>query len=195
MGAVAAIQAQSVDASLFDALILDCPYDKSENVIKRSLDNLKFSMFGYTFEIPGRKLLEKFAFNYYVQSFLKALLKTVSSLDATATRTQIYPLSPVDSIKKISVPCLFIHCKNDEKVPLQAAKDLYKNAQGFKRLWETDGRRHFDSFFYNPEKYIHKVNTFIGQVLNKEIMFKAQAKIYNDVPYLNLKEKRYEAQI
>jgi pimeloyl-ACP methyl ester carboxylesterase len=181
MGAVAAIQAQATDQTLFSAMILDCPYDTSENVIKRSLENLKFTLFGYTFEMPGKALLEKFAFNSYVQSFLKALLKTVASLDATATRTQIFPLSPVESIRKISIPCLFIHCKNDEKVPVLAAQKLYENAQGFKRLWITNGRRHFDSIFYNPEKYVHKVNRFIDYVLSANSNQKPFSKIYTDI--------------
>ena len=180
MGAVAAIQAQAADPSLFQALILDCPYDHSKNIIKRSLENLNFTIFGHTFEIPGRQLLERFAFNYYVQGVLKILLKTVGNWDALSTKTHIYPLSPADSIKRISVPCFFIHCQNDEKVPVQAAKALYNNAQGYKRLWITHGRRHFDSIFYNPEKYAYKVNKFMRQVLNNEIVGKKKAKIYSD---------------
>ncbi len=35
MGAVAAIEAQAKDESLFAAMILDCPFDSAENVIKR----------------------------------------------------------------------------------------------------------------------------------------------------------------
>ncbi|MGE0206310.1 MAG: alpha/beta hydrolase [Candidatus Babeliales bacterium] len=190
MGAVAAIQAQATDSSLFDALVLDCPYDKSENVIKRSLEHLNFTVFGYTFEMPGKQLLEKFAFNTYVQSVLKFLLKIVARLDATATRTFMYPLSPVDSIKKIDIPCFFIHCKHDEKVPVQAAKALYANAGGYKRLWLTDGRRHFDSIFYNPEKYIYKVNKFIDHVLNQELAQRVQSKVYIDN---RNKRRRYEA--
>ncbi|MEX0940714.1 MAG: alpha/beta hydrolase [Candidatus Babeliales bacterium] len=181
MGAVAAIQAQAADPTLFAAMILDCPYDKSSNVIKRSIENLKFNLFGYTFEMPGRYLLEKFAFNPYVQSFLKALLKTVAQMDATATNTYIHPLNPVDSIKKVSIPCLLIHCHSDEKVPVQSAFALYENMKGYKRLWITQGRRHFDSIFYNPEKYMYKVNTFIHSVLNGSINQKIHQKVHYDV--------------
>lgn len=181
MGAVAAIQAQAANPTLFSGMILDCPYDKSENIIKRGLENLRFSIFGYTFEMPCKKILERFAFNYYVQSFVKALLKSISNFDATGTRTQIFPLSPVDSIKKVSIPCLFIHCKNDEKVPVEAAQSLYENAQGFKRLWITNGRRHYDSIFYNPEKYGYKVNKFMEDVLTGQVKNKEQSKIYNDI--------------
>ncbi len=37
MGAVAAIEAQAKDPSLFSAMVLDCPFDSSENIIKHSL--------------------------------------------------------------------------------------------------------------------------------------------------------------
>ncbi len=180
MGAVAAIQAQAADASLFAAMILDCPFDTSKNMIKQSIEKLTLTLFGYTFELPGKKLLEKFAFNPYVQAFLKTLLKTVAQLDATATNTYIYPLKPVDSIKNVSIPCYFIHCRNDEKVSVTAARALFKNAQGYKRLWITNGRRHFDSVFYNPEKYIYKVNSFIKSILNETLYDKVQAKVYSD---------------
>jgi esterase/lipase len=180
MGAVAAIQAQAADTSLFKAMVLDCPFDSTKNVLKASIDKLNFNLFGYIIEFPGKKLLEKFAFNTYVQSFLKTLLKTVAQLDATATNTVIYPLNPVDSIKNISAPCFLIHCRNDEKVCVDAAWALFNNAQGYKRLWITNGRRHFDSVFYNPEKYVYKVNDFIKSVLNESLYKKNKAKIYSD---------------
>jgi pimeloyl-ACP methyl ester carboxylesterase len=186
MGAVAAIQAYA-DAfesssgntqpkQLFDALVLDCPYDKSENILRRCMDHLKITLFGYSFEIPGRKYLEKYAFNPYVQSFIKTILKTVAHMDATATNTYIYPISPSDSIKKITVPCFIIHCYNDEKVTVQAAHNLYDSAAGYTRLWITKGRHHFDSIFFNPDKYAYKINNFIKQVLSGDISKKKQQK-------------------
>ncbi len=41
MGAVATIEAQAKDPSLFRALILDCPFDSTENIVKKSLQSLK----------------------------------------------------------------------------------------------------------------------------------------------------------
>jgi pimeloyl-ACP methyl ester carboxylesterase len=181
MGAVAAIQAQAQNESLFDALVLDCPYDQSINIIKRGLDNLKLTFFGYTFDVPGKGLLEKYAFHPFVQGLLKQVLKSVAQMDATATNTVIYPLSPVESVKEIKVPCFFIHCKNDEKVGISAAKGLFQGAKGYKRLWLTAGRRHFDSFFFNPEKYAYKIKQFLSDVLTKDFEKKKQAKILEDV--------------
>ncbi len=180
MGAVAAIQAQALQQDLFNLMILDCPYDHSKNVIKRGLQNMRFSFLGYNFALPGISFLEKYAFHPYIQSLLKILLKTVSKMDATTTNTYIYPVSPVYSMKKIAVPCLFIHCLNDEKVPVESAENLFQNAAGFKVLWKTAGRHHFDSFFYNPEKYAYVVAKFIAMILDKSFIQKKQQKIIQD---------------
>ncbi len=181
MGAVAAIQAQAEHQNLFDLMILDCPYDDSENILKNCMENLKFNIFGYQFCLPGRSFLKRYAFNPVVQSIIKVLLKTVANLDATSTNTFIYPLSPAESVKKITIPCLFIHCINDEKVDVNAAKMIFANAAGYKRLWLTVGRRHFDSFFYNPEKYVYRVNKFINNVLSGFIANKKAEKIKHDL--------------
>ncbi len=164
MGAVASIEAQS-QANLFDAMVLDCPFDSTENVIKRGLSNMKITVWGYEFGIPGRGYLEQYAFHPYVQSLVKMALKTVANFDPQDIQITLHPCSPVESIKKVSVPCFFIHCKNDEKVPLEAVKDVFAGAQGPKKLWVTNGRRHFDSFFYNPEKYAQEVKSFLKSAM------------------------------
>jgi pimeloyl-ACP methyl ester carboxylesterase len=186
MGAVAAIQAQSKRPDLFKALILDCPYDTSKNVLQRSIDRLQLTLFGYTFGLPGRSLLRKFAFNSYVQSAIKYLLKTIAQLNTLTVNTKIYPLNPVDSVKEITVPCFFIHCVHDEKISVDAAHQLFNNAAGYKRLWITNGRRHYDSIFYNPEKYIYKVNVFINDLLTNHMAYKSPQKIHYDKPLMQV---------
>lgn len=187
MGAVAAIQAQAQKSDLFKALILDCPYDSSQNVVKRCIDHLKFTIFGYTFGLPGRSLLRKFAFNPFVQGMIKRLLKTIAQLDALTVNTTIYPLNPAHSIKNVKIPCFFIHCVHDDRIYKNAAHQLFENAAGYKRLWVTNGRRHFDSVFYNPEKYVYKVNTFVQDVLSGRHLKKAPEKMHYDDPIIPVK--------
>ncbi|MDP3888961.1 MAG: alpha/beta hydrolase [bacterium] len=165
MGAVASIEAQAKDATLFDAMILDCPFDTSENVIKKGLEGLKFYFWGYEFNLPGKSLLEKYAFHPYVQRLVKFVLKTVANFDDKNIRTNILPLSPVESIKHVTIPCFFIHCKHDEKVSVNAIKEIYNSAAGYKMLWLTNGRKHFDSFFYSPEKYSAHIKHFLKQAM------------------------------
>lgn len=180
MGAVSAIEAQSKVNSLFDGMILDCPFDSSENLLKKGLAQLKINLFGYEIGLPGRKLLQRYAYNPYVQSMLKAILKTLAKMDGLQINTQIKPVSPVDSIEAVSVPCYFITCKNDEKVSVEAVTSVYAGAKGYKRLRITNGRRHFDSFFYNPEQYIAETNEFVKDVIAGKFNNDTSAQIVAD---------------
>jgi uncharacterized protein len=180
MGAVSAIEAQALSEDLFDGMVLDCPFESSEKVIKSGLEGLKGSVFGYEFDLPGRDFLQKYAFHPYVQALVKAVLKTVAQMDATGVNTNFCPLYPAESVKKIVVPTFFIHCKNDQKVPVEQVMNVYENAAGYKRLWLTNGRRHYDSFFYNPEKYIEQVRLFCKQVLDNDIAHMPQEGIIED---------------
>lgn len=167
MGAVASIEAQAKDSNLFDAMILDCPFESSENLLKRSLDNIKISLFGHEFSLPGRSLLQRYAFHPYIQSLVKALLKAVAHFNSKSIDVRAYPITPVESVKKISVPCFYILCKNDEKVSIDAIKSLYFNtASPFKLLWITNGQRHFGSFFCDPERYRDLIQKFVASCMN-----------------------------
>ncbi len=165
MGAASLIEAQAKQP-VFDGLILDCPFASSESVIAKGLEGLKFRIFGYTFDMPGKRLLQRHAFNPYVQPLLKVLFRVMANWDSTVINTNIQAISPVQSIKKINIPCLFIHCINDEKVTVRAVKRIYNGATGFKRLWLTSGRRHYDSIFYHPEEYAKRTNGFLEEVLS-----------------------------
>jgi len=180
MGAVASIEAQAKDPSLFYAMILDCPFDKSENVVKNALQGMKFSLFGYEFDFPGRAYLERYAFHPYVQEFIKFTLKTLAHMDAKNIQTYMYRFSPAESVKKITVPCFFIHCKKDQRVPLEAIRTIYSGAQGQKRLWVTNGRNHYDSVFYNPEKYSKRINKFLESVIDGSIVKEKREIVLED---------------
>ena len=162
-------------------MILDCPFDSSKNMLFRCIDGLKLSFFGYEFDFPGKKLLQKYAFHPYVQSFVKTVLKTISQLDSQNIDTHIYPFNPYKSVRKVSIPCFFIHCKNDDKVPVKSIKAVYSGATGHKSLWLTNGRRHFDSYFYNPERYTDRVVKFVKKVMSGKFNTKKKAEIIEDL--------------
>lgn len=180
MGAVASICAQAHEGNLFDAAILDCPFDSTHMIIARLVDRLTFRIAGYEFNMPGRSLLKKYAYNQYIQSVLKTALKAVAKMDSTAIETCIVPIDTVEQMGKITIPVYIIGCKEDKKAPIEAVRAVYDAAGGFKRLWITNGRCHFDSFFYNPEKYAYNVRRFIEQVLDNKISNKKQEKIIID---------------
>jgi pimeloyl-ACP methyl ester carboxylesterase len=166
MGAVATIMAQARDKTLFDMLILDCPFESSCKVIERGINKLTISFFGYKMALPGRNLFKRYAYHPYVQSMFKWWLKALADLNATDISTCILPFSPADAIRNINVPVFIIGCKSDDKAPIAAVHAVYKAVPGYKRLWLTNGRRHFDSLFYNPEQYLYNVRNFIDSVLS-----------------------------
>ena len=179
MGAVSLIQAQAAQP-LFDGLILDCPFDSSRKVLSHLLGQTQLSFCGYYFDLPGRGLIQKYAFHPYVEPFVRRLVQTTPMTASEEIRTKVSHFKPIQAIAKIITPCFFIHCKNDEKVSLQSAKRLYAKAAGFKRLWITNGRRHFDSYFYNPEQYQHRVQKFLSSIQRKEYAHKPKQKIIID---------------
>jgi hypothetical protein len=179
MGAASLIQAQSKE-KLFEGLILDGPYDSSKSLVKKGLSYFNVNLFGYTFNIPGTSLLEKYAFNPYVQPILKFLFKMVSNLDSTQTNTKLALIEPAESIKKIDIPCFFIHCKNDEKINISCIKNIFENASCYKKLWLTDGRKHCDSMLFHPEKYIFMANQFLEQVLSEGLKEEESGSIVYD---------------
>ncbi|HEV2601854.1 MAG TPA: alpha/beta hydrolase [Candidatus Babeliales bacterium] len=181
MGAVAAIEAQSKEPELFHAMILDCPFDSSMNVLKRGLENLKVSLFGYKFDVPGKQLLEKYSFHPYVQSFVRALLKTIANLDARDIPLRVPPFSPAISAEKIKIPILFIHCKKDEKVPIEAVTKVYSSvASEYKVLWLTNGTKHFGSYFHNPERYTDTVRGFLDLAVAGDLYITKKSEIIED---------------
>ncbi|MBV8660600.1 MAG: hypothetical protein JO129_00425, partial [Candidatus Dependentiae bacterium] len=84
---------------------------------------------------------------------------------------------PIDSVKKITVPCFFIHCESDSKIPVFALEQMYKNKPGFKRLWITQGKWHFGSYQNDPELYWYKINKFLTKLHEDDITNRVQEKI------------------
>lgn len=182
MGAVAAIIAQAQDNKLFDAMILDCPFDSSDKLLARGIDQMKINVFGYEMSMPGCSLLKSYAYSPYIQSILKTMLRTFTKMDATEINTCICPVYPEEAIKYISIPVFIIGCVNDDKAPEEAVISVYNGAKGFKRLWLTGGRRHFDTIFYKMHEYFYRVRKFIEMVLDGSIAEKKQQKIIRDIP-------------
>jgi alpha-beta hydrolase superfamily lysophospholipase len=182
MGAVASILAIHEDKKLFDAAIWDCPFDSTNDLINRAFGRIKIPLFGYEFNLPGLFVLKKYAYHKYVQKVLLFVLKHIAKFDATKIFTIIEPISTKDAIKDVKIPMFLIACHNDDKAPPSAVMNIYNNAKetNFKRFWIAGGRKHFDAFFANPEKYIYKIRSFVKSFLNKSFLNKKTEKIKED---------------
>ena len=86
---------------------------------------------------------------------------------------ELYPYLPrfilpnvfnsLDKIKKINVPQLFIHAKDDEAVPFSLAKKLYNAANEPKEFVEIKGG-HNGAFLESQEDYTRVISNFIEKV-------------------------------
>ncbi len=169
MGASTAIEAQSIDPNLCQGMFLDAPFPSSEEILKKGLEKMKVAILGYEFNIPGSGLLEKYGFHSYVQPVIKFLLKQIAKVDAMKISTFVKPIYPIESIKKVTIPCFFVTCKNDEKIPPEGVKQIFNNHPGIKRYWETGGRHHCDSLWEHPEKYAETVSKFFKDIATGKI--------------------------
>ena len=169
MGAATAIEAQSLDGNLFGAMFLDTPFPSSAQVIKNAVSRMRFKLFGYEFGIPFIKYLEDYAFNPYFQPVLKQLIKILVAFDATKVLTFMKPISPVESITKINIPCMFVVCAKDKVVPYQDVVQIYQNHPGSSQLWISDGRGHCDALYGDPEFYDQLLNNFFDSVINNKV--------------------------
>lgn len=169
MGAATAIEAQSLDDNLFSAMFLDTPFHSSAQIIKNAVSRMRFQLFGYEFGIPFRKYLEDYAFNPYFQPILKQLIKLLIAFDGTTIQTYMKPISPVESIRKINIPCMFVVCAKDKVVPYQDVVQIYENHPSAAQLWIADGRGHCDGLYGNPEFYDELLNNFFDSVINNNV--------------------------
>jgi poly(3-hydroxyalkanoate) synthetase len=101
----------------------------------------------------------------------------ITKLDSKKVATKFVRVAPVEAITKVTVPCFFIHCENDKKVPMSAVEEVYRNKPGFKRLWMTQGDGHFRSYIHNPELYWYKVNKFLTKLRELGTEDREQEKI------------------
>ncbi len=183
MGAAAAIIAQAREKNLFDAMILDCPFDSSDKLIERAIDKLKFNLFGYQMQMPGSSLLKVYAYNPYIQSMLKTILKTLTKFDTEDVNFCMCPVYPEEAIKYVTTPCFFIGCVNDDKAPEEAVLTVYRGAKGYKRCWiDPEGRRHYDTIFKQMHRYFDKVDRFIKKILDGSYLKRPKERIKKDLP-------------
>jgi hypothetical protein len=66
-------------------------------------------------------------------------------------------------VKKIDIPKLFIHSRNDEMIPFSLAGRLYDAAPGKKEFAEISGG-HNTAFLDSKEKYVSSIAAFIEKL-------------------------------
>ncbi|MBY0353555.1 lysophospholipase [Candidatus Babeliales bacterium] len=141
MGGASALKAAEVKQDLCDALIIDSTFSELKTMFLRGF-TLKVGLPYYPFFPIARAM-----FHY------------VNNCD-------IHNMSPVESVKKIKQPILFIHSCNDKFINPENSLQLYAVAQNKDtRLWIGPRCRHGWLHTYHTPMYQKKVLRFLDQTI------------------------------
>ncbi|MBI2345097.1 alpha/beta fold hydrolase [Candidatus Dependentiae bacterium] len=167
MGAVTLLQAQAEYPDLFTAMIMDSPFDSSSDCMAACIDRmLTVKFFGQKYRIPGKKVMMKCLYCNRLQPVMRQVFRYAAGFNNAVAKTKFVPVLPIENAPKITVPCYFITCQNDQKVPVGCVRRLYDAVpSSYKRLWITKGIRHCGSCLDSPELYAYRINKFIKNVL------------------------------
>lgn len=70
-------------------------------------------------------------------------------------------ICPLEDVKKIKHPVLFIHGDEDTYVPTQMSVDMFEAKKGFKQIYLAAGATHAQSMKVDPDKYENTVFSFL----------------------------------
>lgn len=144
LGAVTALLQAKLDQSKRNVnfYVVDCPYSDLRELIDIKLSgDLR----------PNFQPAASFILFY---GNIVALKKSNFSL---------YAVSPINAIKDIKTPIMFIHGSNDTFIPASMSLELYLRKQEPKGIYISPGAEHAMSYLTNKEEYTAKVKQFLTQ--------------------------------
>lgn len=180
MGAVSLIQAQSHFKNLFDVLILDSPFDSSNDCMIRKIEEMMtYKVFGQSYTLPGKQFVLNTLYKEKLRPLTRVFFKCATGMNPNVADTKFVPVVPIDKAPQITIPCFFISCENDTKVTVDCVGRLYGAVNSeYKRQWITHGPGHCKSCLAVPELYCYRINKFILQALEKS--WNCSTKVYDD---------------
>ncbi|BBH53036.1 alpha/beta hydrolase [Fluviispira sanaruensis] len=97
-------------------------------------------------------------------------------------------LSPIDYIKNVNVPLVFIHGKNDNVVPYESGKELFEAAQEPKEFWDVEWEGHVSAFVNKDDQFRRKLLKYLCSHLKKpnKKCEKYLNKTSQTLPYIRL---------
>ena len=94
------------------------------------------------------------------------LLNVASSLCKMEYGWSFQEASPLEQVKKCTLPMLFIHGDADTFVPTWMVHPLYEAKPQPKELWIVPGAEHAVAYKENPEAYTRKVSDFVRKYIH-----------------------------
>lgn len=138
LGAASVLQHLAVDTRV-KFCVADCPYSD----LKKLLD------YRLKIDYPAVKI---------------PILPIASLFTKLRAQFSIYEISPLEAIKNIHTPVLFIHGVNDDYIPPYMSEDMYRAKVGKNQLWIAPNAKHAGAYYNNKEAYNEQVGNFLAQL-------------------------------
>jgi hypothetical protein len=138
MGAATALLHAEIDNRV-SFVVADCPYQSVRDQFKYRLK--------VEYRLPGFPILN--------------LSSLISKLMIGAFFGEI---SPLESVKKLDCPVLFIHGDSDAYIPKEHSINMYNAKKGKKALYLTPGADHARSYVTDKAEYERRVFDFVDSV-------------------------------
>ncbi len=138
LGAATLIEAEA-KRHMFDALILQSSFESLSKQIKR--------MSGFYAMFP---------FLMYRQPTTYIIKKTY--------RWKMQKVTPMDSIKNVTIPVCLIHAKNDAFIKFRAFKKLRRSAPNVTHSWTPPQGKHTEILAMYPEEYPKQCMLFLEKI-------------------------------
>lgn len=128
MGAATVLMASALELpSNVRCITADCGYSSQAEIIKKVCKELK---------LPP----------WMVMPFIRLGAKVYGSFD-------LYSETPMDAVKKASVPIIFFHGDNDNFVPCEMSKSMYESCMSNKDMFIAEGAAHGVSYLEQGNEY------------------------------------------
>lgn len=82
----------------------------------------------------------------------------------------LYAISPINAIKEVGTPIMFIHGEMDQYIPKTMSIAMYNIKKGAKDIYLAPGAAHSQSYLFNKEEYTSRVESFIKKVRRARFM-------------------------
>jgi fermentation-respiration switch protein FrsA (DUF1100 family) len=116
-------------------------------------------------DCPFASAQEEFTYRLNADYHLPGLIMIPLAGWITKIRTgfKYSDAAPVEAVRDMKIPVLFIHGAEDTYIPPSASQTLYEAKPDPKYLWLVPGARHADAWATDPEQYDIHIGEFLAE--------------------------------
>lgn len=112
-------------------------------------------------ELMKHQLKRRYKYDWL--SFLMPLVSITTKIRSGWSFSQV---SPIDNLKAIDIPVMFIHGEEDDYVPTHMSIDMFNAKKSNREIYIAPNAAHAEAYLNNREEYEKKVEEFLCKTLN-----------------------------